>query len=165
MVEFAGFGSPLAPAQIEGMGDTDTADFAQLVGLMKPLEEYAFGDLSVMAENAGLFERIFRLTDNNGNLSAQGKQRLAKLLGRYASRQVAPGVRFIATGKGHSRRYSLQGQQGQQGVSANGENTQNPNRAKDHADHVDLADDDGAPFGSQSIRATVEDVEDRDMGY
>ena len=164
MVEFAGFGSPLAPAQIEGMGDTDTADFSQLVGLMKPKEEYTFGELCSMADDAGLFERIFRLTDNSGNLSAQGKQRLAKLLGRYSSRQVARGVRFVASGKGHSRRYALQGQQGQQGVSANGENTQNPNRAKDHVDLVDLADD-GDPFGSLSIPATVEDPEDRDMGY
>ena len=139
MVEFAGFGSPLAPAQIEGMGDTDTVDFAGLVALMKPKEEYAFGDLTAMADNAGLFERIFQDTDKDGNLSPRGKQRLAKLLARYAGRQVAPGMRFIAGGKGHGRRYSLQGKQGQQGVLAIGENDQNPNRAKDHVDHADHA--------------------------
>jgi len=143
MVEFAGFGSPLAPSQIEGMGDTDTADFAALVALMKPREEYAFGDLTTMAEGAGLFERIISDTDKDGNLSPRGKQRLAKLLARYAGRQVTAGLRFMATGKGHGRRYSLQGPQGPQGVSANKENAQNPNRAKDLADLADHATPEG----------------------
>jgi hypothetical protein len=167
MVEFAGFGSPLAPAEIEGMGDTDTVDFAVLVGLMKHRDEYTFGDLTAMAEGAGLFERIFNDTDKDGNLSARGKQRLAKMLARYAGRQVAAGVRFMAIGKGHGRRYSLQGQQGQQGVSANGKNIQKPNRAKDHADLAHLAApegdySDGDPFASESYRAPVEDPEDAD---
>lgn len=141
MVEFAGFGSPLAPAEIDGMGDTDTVEVAELAKLMKPQEQYTFGDLSALAESAGLFERIFRDTDREGNLSARSKQLLAKLLARYNGRQVLAGCRFVAAGKGHGRRYSLQGKQGQQGVSANWENTQFPNMAKHHADHVDHADE------------------------
>jgi hypothetical protein len=151
MVEFAGFGSPLAPAEIEGMGDTDTVEVAELAKLMKPREAYSFGDLAAMADNAGLFERIFRESDKDGNLSPKGKQVLAKLLARYNGRQVLAGCRFIASGKGHGRRYALHGQQGQQGVSAYGENIQNPNRAKHHADHADLATEDcdpEAPYGS-----------------
>ena len=165
MVEFAGFGSPLAPAEIEGMGDTDTADVAELAKLIKTGEQYTFGDLTAMAEDAGLFERIFRESDKDGNLSPKGKQVLAKMLGRYAGRQVLAGQRFAATGKGHGRRYSLQGPQGPQGVSANGKNNQNPNRAKDLADLADHADPEGDPFKSVSIRPPVEDPEDRDTPY
>jgi hypothetical protein len=165
MVEFAGFGSPLVPAEIEGMGDTDTADVAELAKLMKSGEQYTFGDLTAMAEDAGLFERIFRESDKDGNLSPKGKQVLAKMLGRYAGRQVLAGQRFVATGKGHGRRYSLQGPQGPQGVSANGKNIQNPNRAKDLADLADHADPEGDPFKSVSIPAAVEDPEDRDTPY
>ncbi len=167
MVEFAGFGSPLAPAEVEGMGDTDTVDVVALAKLMTPGEQYTFGDLTAMAEGAGLFERIFRESDNEGNLTPKGKQVLAKMLGRYAGRQVLAGQRFVATGKGHGRRYSLHGQQGPQGVSANGKNTQKPNMAKDLADlahHAQPEGDhtDGDPFGSESYRLPVEDPEDAD---
>lgn len=168
MVEFAGFGSPLAPAEIEGMGDTDTVDFAELVKAMKHGEEYMFEDIAEMAETSGLFERILADRDKDGELSRKAKSRLAKLIGRYAGRQVAPGVRFISTGKGRSRRYALHGGHGGHGVSANGETTQKPNRAKDHDDHDDhdtgqgdlSFEDYGEPYRAMPATGHPEDGDD-----
>jgi hypothetical protein len=138
MVEFAGFGSPLAPAEIEGMGDTDAADFSALVGLMEAGERYTFEQVDTMADAAGLFERILSDRDKEGALSRGAKSRMAKLLCRYDRRQVAAGAVFAVEGKGHSRRYVLHGQHGQHGGSAGNEKTNFSKGLKDHADHATM---------------------------
>jgi hypothetical protein len=143
MVEFAGFGSPLAPAEIDGMGDTDAADFSALVGLMEAGERYTFEQVDIMADAAGLFERILSDRDKEGALSRGAKSRMAKLLCRYDRRQVAAGAVFAVEGKGHSRRYVLHGQHGPHGGSAGNEKTNFSKGLKDHADHATMRENEG----------------------
>jgi hypothetical protein len=105
MVEFAGFGSPLAPAEIEGMGDTDTADFAALVANLEPGKRYTFPEIVEKADAAGLFERILSDRDKDDGLSRAAKRRFSDLLGKFDRRRVAASRIFTVEGKGHSRRY------------------------------------------------------------
>jgi hypothetical protein len=127
MVEFAGFGSPLAPAEIEGMGDTDTADFAALAARLKTGEQYTFEDLVAAADEGGLFERITNDRDHEGNLRAGAKSKFGKILTRYKDRRVSPDEVFAVEGRGRSRRYLIcTGSTGCRGVSAIGENNDFP---------------------------------------
>jgi hypothetical protein len=107
MVEFAGFTSPLVPAEIEGMGDTDTADFAALVAKLEPGKRYTFAEIAEIADDAGLFERIFCEREKDGELSRAGKRRLSDLLGRFDRRRVSASCVFSVEGKGHARRYAV----------------------------------------------------------
>jgi len=111
IVEFAGYGCPTAPAEIEGMGDTDTADFSTLAGLMQPARRYTFEELATAAEDAGLFDHITGDRDKNeGGLSRRAKKKLSGVLGRFDRRRVTAKGVFRMEGKGHSRRYSIAGQ-------------------------------------------------------
>jgi hypothetical protein len=105
IVEFAGYGCPLAPPEIGGMGDTDTADFIALCSTMEPGHPYLFADLVHMANEQELFERTL-LEDNDG-LTRAAKSAFAKLLGRFNGRRVTEAAVFRVDGKGHSRRYVL----------------------------------------------------------
>jgi hypothetical protein len=144
MVEFAGFGSPLAPAEIEGMGDTDTADFTALIKGMKAGERGTFEDVVAMADTAGLFERILSDRDKEGELSRAGKKRFSALLGRYDRRRVSATGRFAVEGKGHSRRYVLHDRHDTHDVSPLAEKDQNPIKPKHHADHAGHAANEGS---------------------
>lgn len=105
IVEFAGYGCPLAPPQIGGMGDTDTDDVTTLCSSMQPGHPYVFADIVQMANEQGLFERTL-LEDNDG-LTRGAKSAFAKLLGRFNGRRVTEAAVFRVDGKGHSRRYVL----------------------------------------------------------
>lgn len=149
MVEHAGFGSPLAPAEIEGMGDTDTADFAQLVKGMKPGTRYTFEDVVEMVDQAGLFEWIMSERDKE-ELSRAGKRRLAGLLTRYDRRRVTATGRFAVEGKGRNRRYAVRechDRHDRHDVSPPIENTQNCKRPE----HDDSHDGDDTPEGVSSV--------------
>jgi hypothetical protein len=106
IVEFAGYGCPLMAPDIEGMGDTDTADFATLAGNMEAGKPYAFDDLVQMADGLELFGRILGLKDSEG-LTRSAKSTFANLLVRFNGRRVAEAVTFRVDGKGHARRYVL----------------------------------------------------------
>ena len=138
VVEFAGYGCPTAPAEIEGMGDTDTADFSTLAGLMEPARRYTFAELVTIAEDAGLFERLTTDRDKENGLSTKSKATLARVLTRYDRRRVTAAAVFRVDGKGHSRRYFLHGPHG---VSPDIEKTLFSIKPKDRADHADHAQD------------------------
>ena len=139
IVEHAGYGCPTAPAEIEGMGDTDTADFSALVGLMQPARRYTFEELATYAEDAGLFERILTDRDNDGTLSRRAKRLLAGILVRYDRRRVTASAVFRVDGKGHSRRYFIAKQHDlhdMHDVSPQLEKPTFPNKPEYHASHV-----------------------------
>lgn len=106
MVEFAGWKSPVAPAQIEGMGDTDTADFATLATKMEPFCSYKFEELSTICNEAGLFEHIISDKDNEG-LTRRARKRLAEVFKRFDCRRVTESSYFKIIGSGHQRCFCL----------------------------------------------------------
>lgn len=107
MVEFAGWQSPVAPAQIEGMGDTDTADFAALAAALEPGRRYEFKELSAMIEDMGLFEHITTDRDKDGGISTKARKQLSSIFGRFDGRRVTATGHFARIGKGHQRRYLI----------------------------------------------------------
>ncbi|MFZ4776973.1 MAG: hypothetical protein ACOYM3_16510 [Terrimicrobiaceae bacterium] len=106
IVEFAGYGCPLATPDIGGMGDTDTADFATLAGNMEAGKLYPFDDIVRMADGVELFDRILGQKDSEG-LTRSAKSTFALLLGRFNGRSVTEAAIFRVEGKGHARRYVL----------------------------------------------------------
>ena len=107
VVEFAGWGCPTAPAQIEGMGDTDTADFATLAAAMEPGKHYEFEDIQDMLIERGLFEHITCDREIGGSLSRKARKQLASILSRYKDRRATLSGYFNSIGKGHQRRYLI----------------------------------------------------------
>jgi hypothetical protein len=105
IVEHAGYGCPTAPAEIEGAGDTDTADIAKLGEALELRRRYEFSEIVKLAEAAGLFERFTTDTDHEGNLSRRAKSAFARLLVGYHGRHVTPQKRFVVDGRGHQRRF------------------------------------------------------------
>jgi hypothetical protein len=139
MVEFAGWGCPTAPAQIEGAGDTDTADFAALAAAMNPGHPYEFDGLTTISEDAELFDHI--LSDKeNGSLTRRAKKRLSAVFKRFSGRRVTASGYFEVLGKAKTRRYMIKnGNDGNDGndVSALLENSTFSYGVKHHADHAD----------------------------
>ena len=107
MVEFAGWGCPTAPAQVDGVGDTDPADFAALAEALEPGKRYEFKELSVTIEEMGLFEHITADKDRDGVLSQKGRKQLSGVFGRFNGRRVTASGHFTIIGKGHQRRYLI----------------------------------------------------------
>jgi len=105
IVEYAGYGCPTAPAEIEGAGDTDTADIVKLGEALELRRRYEFADVVNLAEKGGLFERFTADTDHEGGLSKRAKSAFARLLASYNGRHITAEKRFIVDGKGHQRRF------------------------------------------------------------
>ncbi len=105
MVEHAGFGCPTAPAEISGMGDTDTRDIAKLGDEMVLGTHYTFADLVELCTEHGLFERFTSDTAKDGGLSPKAKSGFGKTLRGYDRRTIAKGVTFFIEGEGRNRRY------------------------------------------------------------
>ena len=104
IVENAGFSCPTAPAEIEGMGDTDTGDIAKLGAEMVIGTRYTFAEIVELCADHGLFERF--TSDREGEeLSRRAKSSFPKSLKRYDRRTIAPGVKFYVEGEGKTRRY------------------------------------------------------------
>lgn len=142
IVEFAGWGCPTMPAEIEGMGDTDTADFQKLAGMMASGTRYSFPEIVTMAVDAGLFERVTSDKSNNGEeLSKSARSKLSKLLGRFDRRRVTSQAVFKIEGQGKTRKYAVVGHGGNggHGVSPVLEKCLFPIGLEDHADHADHA--------------------------
>ena len=142
MVEFAGWGCPTAPAQIEGMGDTDTADFANLAAEMEPGRRYEFEEITSLSEDAGLFDHIISEKENGG-LSRRAKKRLSDVFKRFNGRRVTASGCFDVLGKGHQRRYIVKSEHDRHDkhdTSPNIENSLFPIEPKHHVDHVDHVD-------------------------
>lgn len=118
MVEFAGWGCPTARAEIAGMGDTDTADFAKLGKVMAPDDPMTFDEIATTCDERGLFERVITRGDD-GSLTLASKSKFAKLLGRYDRRRVSATDIFVIEGKKRTRRYTRKrdGGDGGDGVS------------------------------------------------
>jgi hypothetical protein len=139
MVEFAGWGCPTAPAQIEGVGDTDTTDFAALAAAMKPGRRYEFDELATISEDTELFDHI--LSDKeNGSLTRRAKKRLSEVFKRFSGRRVTASGHFEVLGKAKTRRYMINnGNDGNDGndVSSLLENSTFSYGVKHHADHAD----------------------------
>lgn len=139
MVEFAGWQSPVAPAQIEGMGDTDTTDFATLAAAITPGRRYEFEELATISEEAGLFEHITS-DKENGGLSRGARKRLSEVFKRFSRRRVTASGHFEVLGKGKQRRYLLTaGHDGhdRHDVPTLLENPAFSNGVKHHSHHVD----------------------------
>ena len=143
IVEHAGYGCPTAPAEIAGMGDTDTADFQSLVGCMEVGKRYTFEEISGIAIDEGLFDRMTRDLENGG-LGRAAKTGFSRILGRYDRRRITSTGIFTVEGKGKTRRYHLTGYRekrhdGHDGhdISAHRENHTFPSAVKHHAHHVD----------------------------
>lgn len=105
VVEHAGFACPTAPAEIDGMGDTDTRDIGKLAAEIVPGTRYTFADLADLCTEHGLFERFTCDTETNGELSRRAKSGFAKTLRQYDRRAIAPSLKFYVQGDGHARRY------------------------------------------------------------
>lgn len=104
IVEHAGFTCPTAPAQLDGIGDTDTSDIQKLASLMKAEHAYMFGEIAKFCVEHGLFERCH--SDMTGNrLGPVGTSTLSKRLKHFDGRSIAPGVYFRITGRGRARRF------------------------------------------------------------
>jgi hypothetical protein len=107
IVEWAGFGCPSVPADIQDGGDTDTRDIAKLGEAMPPGKEFKFSELCDLCAEAGLFERFTDDLTDDGPAGLKARKGLSVVLKTFAGRLVVPGKRFEAEGKGHQRRYVL----------------------------------------------------------
>ena len=107
VVEFAGWACPSAPAELEGMGDTDTADFAALAEAMEPGREYPFAELVELAAELGAFEGLVNQIEEGGKASSGARNRLARILSRFNGRRATAAGHFVCKGKGHARRFSM----------------------------------------------------------
>jgi len=107
VVEFAGWGCPTAPAQIEGIGDTDTSDFAKFAAAMDPGKHYEFDELFMFIEELGLFEHITSDRDQYNLLTRRGRKLLSSVFARYDGRRVTESRVFKRKGQGHRRRYLI----------------------------------------------------------
>jgi hypothetical protein len=105
IVEHAGYGCPTAPAEIEGAGDTDTADIAKLGEVLELRRRYEFFEIVRLAETAGLFERFTLDVEHEGQLTRKAKAGFARLLASYHGRHITPQKRFMIEGQGRNRRF------------------------------------------------------------
>ena len=121
IVEFAGYACALDTAEIQSASDIDGADMRELVKRLADSEPVKFDELTAMAREHGLFERLI---GSDGELKPADKSTFGKMLKRYDRRVFGGGLRFVVDGKGHSRRFrtvpdtkDMHGQHGQHGVS------------------------------------------------
>lgn len=105
IVEHAGFACPTAPAELAGMGDTDTRDIARLAAEIVPRARYTFAELAELCGEHGIFERFTNDTEGGGELSRRAKSGFAKTLKRYDRRSIAQNLKFHVEGDGRDRRY------------------------------------------------------------
>ena len=104
IVEHAGFACPTAPAELDGMGDTDTRDIGKLAAEIVPGTRYTFAEIVELCTAHGLFERF--TNDREGDeLSRKAKAAFPRVLRQYDRRTIAPGRKFIMEGTAHTRRY------------------------------------------------------------
>ena len=107
IVEFAGWQSPLTPAELEGTGDTDTADFSTLAAAMVEGQRYKFTELVELAADLGVFENLTAAIDANGKDAASAKSKLAAIFARFNGRRATPRAVFSVEGKGKTRSYKI----------------------------------------------------------
>jgi hypothetical protein len=105
IVEHAGFSCPTEPADISGMGDTDTRDIAKLAAELVAGARYTFSDIVDVCADNGLFERFTNDRERDGDITRSAKSGLPKTLKQYDRRTIAPGLKFIIEGEGRTRRY------------------------------------------------------------
>jgi len=106
-VEFAGWQSPLTPAELEGAGDTDTADFSTLAAAMVEGQGYKFTELVELATELGVFENLTAAIDASGKDAASAKSKLAAIFARFNRRRATPRAVFSVEGKGKTRSYKI----------------------------------------------------------
>ena len=107
IVEFAGYGCPLATAEIPSAADVDGADMREVVKLLADREPLKFNDLVGLSREYGLFERIIGSPDD-GDLKPPDKSTLGKLLKRYDRRVFRGGRSFVIDGKGRYRTFRVE---------------------------------------------------------
>jgi len=131
IVEFAGYGCPLIPAEIEGAADTESSDMRELVKHLAqapvvkmtkyvenpegkgkallpveverfPAATRDFEGLVDLAEEHGLFENIVVKTGRADEIAPKTKTSLGRILAKNNGRVIG-GARFCIQGKGRSR--------------------------------------------------------------
>jgi hypothetical protein len=104
IVEHAGLACPTSPAELNGMGDTDTRDISKLAAEIVPNTRYTFGELADLCAEHGLFERF--TSDIEGDeLSRKAKAAFPRVLRQYDRRRISSGLQFFIEGEGRDRRY------------------------------------------------------------
>jgi hypothetical protein len=78
IVEFAGYGCPLATAEIPSAADVDGADMRELVNLLADSEPLKFDKLVELSREHGIFERI--IGSGDGELKRRARNRISPLL-------------------------------------------------------------------------------------
>lgn len=109
IVEHAGFSCPTSPAEIEGMGDTDTSDIGKLGALLATDTRYTFSEIAEVCGAHGLFERFAAATEGESEASRRAKAAFPRVLRQYDRRVVTAGLKFFIEGQGHARRYFVRG--------------------------------------------------------
>ncbi|MBI5685538.1 MAG: hypothetical protein HZC54_10685 [Verrucomicrobia bacterium] len=104
IVKAAGYGCPLATANIAATADQDGDDMRRLTAAMEAGKHWSFGELVGMARREGCFESII---GGEGDLERADRARLGRLLARYEGRLVGK-RRFLAEHKGRDRRYRVE---------------------------------------------------------
>jgi CHC2 zinc finger len=107
IVEHAGYGCPLAAAEIPSAADVDGADMRELVKVLAHGEPLKFDELVIVARENGLFERI--IGSDDGELKPSDKSTFGKLLKRYNRRVFRGGRSFVIDGKGRYKTFRVAG--------------------------------------------------------
>jgi hypothetical protein len=107
IVEHAGYGCPLATAEIPSAADVDGADMRELVKVLAGAEALKFDELVCLARENGLFERI--IGSDDGELKPSDKSTFGKLLKRYDRRMFRGGRSFVIDGKGRYKTFRVAG--------------------------------------------------------
>jgi hypothetical protein len=124
VVEHAGYGCPLAAAEIPSAADVDGADMRELVKRLAGSEPTKFDEVVDFSREHGLFERLI---GDGGELKPPEKSAFGKLLKRYDRRVFAGGRHFVVDGKGRYKTFRVEtastGSTGHTGISAKAEET------------------------------------------
>lgn len=106
IVELAGYGCPLATAQIENAVDVELEDMRSLTKILGEGSSYKvfkFSEIVPVAHEHGLFEWIL---PEHGDMDSKSKSSFSKLIVKYDGRLIGQ-FRWKVSGKGHKRQYEL----------------------------------------------------------
>jgi hypothetical protein len=103
VVQHAGWGNPVAPAEIQGAADRDGQDMRAVALEMEIAKPYTFGELCELAASIGAFENL--VGEHGNDMDRRAKSGLGRLLARYDHRHIGGSRMFTIQGSGHSKRY------------------------------------------------------------
>jgi hypothetical protein len=106
IVQSAGFECPLNTANVAVAADEDGEAMRRLVEVMQPGTPYMFAEIVELCQFNGCFDEL--VGKAGAELKNADRVTLARLLGRYDHRFIGD-CRFVIDGKGHRRRYHIEG--------------------------------------------------------